>query len=297
MLLALGSALGQTRPPVQVLVIADGCRDGTQEAVRALADPRIEVLDLPKGSGYGYGNRNEALRRARGDVVAWLGDDDLWLPDHLERVGAVFDAGVADLIPATACIVHPDGAFEATWADWSVPFFRDRFMGGENRTPMAAVSHRVALALAAGGWRAEVPRAGDADLWRRLLEAGARPAASLAPTVLHFRATGREQAYADRVRQNAELARELEEPAALARLRARADRAVNERFAQTESWARGSDEWARGADLALKQAQVDAQAGHAEARRVQGTLDAIYAGGWWRLRGRVLALVRPFRRR
>ncbi len=297
LLAALRSALRQTRPPAEVLVLADGCTDGTQQAVRELADPRVEVLDLPKGAGYGYGNRNQALCRARGDVVAWLGDDDLWLPDHLERVGALFDADVADIVAATACVVHPDGAFEATGSDWSVPFYRDRFMAGENRTPMAAVSHRAAPALAAGGWREEVPQGGDADLWRRLLEAGARPAASLSPTVLHLRASGRKQEYADRVRQNAEMARALEDPAELVRLRARAERAVTALAAQTEQSARETTEWARGADLALEQARADAQAGHAEARRVQDTLDAIQAGGWWRLRARLLALARPLRRR
>lgn len=296
LLLALRSALSQTRPPAQVLVIADGCTDGTQEAVRDLADSRVEVLDLPKGAGYGYGHRNEALRRARGDAMAWLGDDDLWFPDHLERIGALLDAEVADLVTTTAVIVHPDGAFEATWSDWSVPFFRDRFMDGDNRTPMGAVAHRVASARAVGGWRAELPRRGDADLWRRLLEAGERPAASLQPTVLHFRATGREQPYADRVRQNSEFGRELQDPSSLAHLRARAERAVTERHAETEAWALETAEWARGADRAVKEALADAQASHAEARRVQGTLDAIYAGGWWRLRGRLLALAGPFRR-
>ena len=37
-LLALASALEQTRPPVRVYVVADGCTDGTQEAVHALGE-------------------------------------------------------------------------------------------------------------------------------------------------------------------------------------------------------------------------------------------------------------------
>jgi glycosyltransferase involved in cell wall biosynthesis len=49
--LALETALGQTRPPDRVIVVADGCTDGTPDAVRALGDARVEVLDLPKGPG------------------------------------------------------------------------------------------------------------------------------------------------------------------------------------------------------------------------------------------------------
>ena len=95
-LLALASALEQTRPPKRVIVVADGCTDGTQEAVRALGDDRVEVLDRPKGFGAGYAHRNEVLERAGEGIVAWLADDDLWLPDHLERAGELFDAGAAD---------------------------------------------------------------------------------------------------------------------------------------------------------------------------------------------------------
>ena len=72
-LLALASALEQSRPPARVLVVADGCTDGTQEAVRALGDDRVEVLDRPKGRGAGYAHRNEVLERAGGGTVAWLG--------------------------------------------------------------------------------------------------------------------------------------------------------------------------------------------------------------------------------
>ena len=90
-LMSIESALEQSRSPIEVIVVADGCTDGTQKAIEDLGDERAIVLDLPKGPGYGYSNRNEALRAARGDVISWLGDDDLYLPDHLLRVGEVFD--------------------------------------------------------------------------------------------------------------------------------------------------------------------------------------------------------------
>jgi glycosyltransferase involved in cell wall biosynthesis len=305
MLLALASALAQTREPAQVLVVADGCSDGTVEAVRALGDARVEVLDLPKGPGYGYGHRNEALRRATGDVVAWLADDDLWLTDHLERVGELFDAGVADLVSTPACIVHEDDGFEVTWIDWGIPFYRERFLGGENRIPSSAVSHTLRAAVSVGGWRPELPRAADMDLWQRMLRAGARPVATCAPTVLHFRAAGRDQDYADRVVQNRRFAERLRRPHDHALVRTEMYRALHARIGQFEQWARAADKAKSDVDAAILRAheeiarsRADADAAtlraHDEAARLRSeteralhTLDAIYAGGWWRLRGRL----------
>ena len=105
-LLAARSALRQTRPPLEVVVLCDGCSDGTVDAVRAVGDPRLTAIDLPKANGYGYGHRNLALERARGTVILWLGDDDLLLPDHLERIGERWDERDVDLVTAPAAVVY-----------------------------------------------------------------------------------------------------------------------------------------------------------------------------------------------
>jgi glycosyltransferase involved in cell wall biosynthesis len=87
LLLAVRSALMQTRPPEQVIVLCDGCTDGSADAVRELGDKRVEAIGLAKLPGYAYAHRNRSLELARGEAIIWLGDDDLLLPDHLERVG------------------------------------------------------------------------------------------------------------------------------------------------------------------------------------------------------------------
>jgi len=130
LLVALESVRLQTRPPAQVIVVADGCTDGTQEAVRALGDDRVEVLDLPKGPGRGWVHRNAAIERAIGDIVAYIGDDDLYLPDHLERIGRLHDAGDFGVVQATTALVHPEGDFEPYWLDLAVDWMRERFVSG-----------------------------------------------------------------------------------------------------------------------------------------------------------------------
>ncbi len=212
--LATRSALAQTRPPARVIVLCDGCTDGSVAALRALRDARLEVRDLPKLPGYGYAHRNTVLDDARGGVVLWLGDDDLLLPDHLERLGEYWDLGGADVVSSPAVAVDPGDALEWTGADWGVPAARAS-LAEANTNAMSTVSVRADLVRAVGGWDPGLARAADWDLWRRCLAAGAVAWTTDEPTVLHFRATGREQAWADRVRQNTTWAQRIADPDAL----------------------------------------------------------------------------------
>ena len=322
-LLAVRSALAQTRPPEQIIVLCDGCDDGTAEAVRSLGSPLADAIELPKAPGYAYGHRNRSLELARGEVIVWLADDDLLTPNHLELIGALWDRGQFELVQCDAALVYPDDALGWFCGDWSIPQGRAR-LAITNTNPMAAVSVRVDVARAAGGWDVTVPQAADWDLWRRVVDRGARTARSPEPTVLHFRATGRQQPWAERVRQNTAWLERICDPARSAELRdmlvgARSlwEEHILEELTATHSVVAGQrtelaavhNEFARvhkelvtvheqlamlgeqSATLrhALMTAEVQAAA-HAE------TLNRIYAGRWWRLRGRVAPVLRVYRR-
>ena len=282
--LAIESALGQTRPPLEVIVCCDGCRP---EAVRMLSglDGPVRVLDLPKARGFGYGNRTTAMAEAKGEVVAWLADDDLYLPDHLERIGEVFDAGGVDVVQATCCHIRADGFMEAMGYDWNVPFIRERFLAGEKLSPpIGGVAHRVDTGQAAGGWSTEIEREGDVEFWRRLIQAGTSAIIGT-PTVLHLRGTGRAQTPAERVEQNRALLARMQDPHELARLRAEMAHAIYRRLA---------DHQQEGHHLGLEVAALRTQleGATAQAEELRGALDRTYNGGWWRLRARVLPLLR-----
>ncbi len=216
--LAARSILAQEHGPEQLIVLCDGCTDGTEAALAELDDERVVPLSLPKLPGYAYGHRNVALERARGTAIVWLGDDDLLLPDHLERLGALWDTGRYDLVTAPAAVVQPDDTLEWCGENWGLE--RNRVaLQRDNTNVMASVSVRVSLARTAAGWDQSMPRAGDWDLWKRVLAAGARAGAAGEPTVLHFRATGRVQPWPDRVRQNTAWSVRLADPMALAGIR------------------------------------------------------------------------------
>lgn len=86
---ALDSALGQTCPPAEVLVVDDGSPDDLAAAVRPY-EGRVALLSKPNGGAASA--RNWGLDRARGEFVAFLDADDEWEPHKLERQLALFRA-------------------------------------------------------------------------------------------------------------------------------------------------------------------------------------------------------------
>ncbi|RYJ03107.1 MAG: glycosyltransferase family 2 protein [Acetobacteraceae bacterium] len=96
---AIASALAQTQPGVEVIVVDDGSADTTWETVLAWAeaDPRVVALRQPRQSGPSAA-RNAALDVARGRWVALLDADDLFAPDRLARMIRHAEETGADLL-------------------------------------------------------------------------------------------------------------------------------------------------------------------------------------------------------
>ncbi len=89
--LSLATALTQTVEDVEVLVIEDGRDTASRNVVREAADPRVRWMGLRHPAGSQSGPNAHGLRRARAPVVAYLGHDDVWHPEHLAGLLAVLD--------------------------------------------------------------------------------------------------------------------------------------------------------------------------------------------------------------
>lgn len=89
---AVDSALAQTRPPKQIVVVDDGSKDGSQDVLRQRYgdDPRVTLLFCENGGQLVAFQRGLAATDA--DVVCFLDADDRWEPAHLEKIGALYDA-------------------------------------------------------------------------------------------------------------------------------------------------------------------------------------------------------------
>ena len=81
---AVGCALSQTYSNLEVVVVIDGPDSATLEVLGALNEPRLRIVALPENVG-GSEARNQGVRKARGEWIAFLDDDDEWLPEKTEK--------------------------------------------------------------------------------------------------------------------------------------------------------------------------------------------------------------------
>ncbi len=77
------SALSQTYDPIEVIVVVDGPDKATVRTLSRVHDPRFRTVALPTNAGPADA-RNAGVDEARGPWVAFLDDDDEWLPQKLE---------------------------------------------------------------------------------------------------------------------------------------------------------------------------------------------------------------------
>lgn len=72
---SVSSALGQTMPDLQLVVVDNGSTDDTVDLVKALADRRVTIVHSPTNRG-ASGGRNAGLAVATGKYVGFLDSDD-----------------------------------------------------------------------------------------------------------------------------------------------------------------------------------------------------------------------------
>lgn len=88
---AISSVLAQTHSNLQLIVIDDGSTDQTIDLVESFTklDPRVTLIALAENSGGPAMPRNEGIACAKGEFVAFIDADDIWLPHKLSLQLAV----------------------------------------------------------------------------------------------------------------------------------------------------------------------------------------------------------------
>lgn len=172
LLRALGSVRAQTWSAIEIIVIDDGSTDATATRLNefAAADPPIRTIrnDRPRG---GAAARNQGIAAATGRWIAFLDDDDVWLPTKIERQVVLLDSDPS--ASAVSCWYYYKAGFRGTRlrrvqpVETSQELLRGNSLGGASVCLASAGTLRRI-----GGFDDELRSAQDWDLWLRLSREG-----------------------------------------------------------------------------------------------------------------------------
>lgn len=104
LLRALESAFRQTWRGLEVIVVVDGPDPDTVAVLQTVDDPRLRVIQNPR-SLTAAGARNAGIDLARGEWIAFLDDDDEWMPEKLTKQLAYAGRHGPALITCLSCVV------------------------------------------------------------------------------------------------------------------------------------------------------------------------------------------------
>ena len=209
------SALAQTLEEIELFIVGDGVPDVTREIVGELSqDERVRFFDNPKGPRHGETYRHAALREARGEIVCYLSDDDLWFPEHIAYMRHLL--GNADFAHTLSLYIDGRGEIACNIGDLAMPTYREFLLSGGNFFALSCAAHTIEMyRRLPHSWRttpAGIPT--DLYMWRQFLsDPGCRATGGTRPTVLHFPSPlRRDQLPADRLTELEEWSSNLQDP-------------------------------------------------------------------------------------
>jgi glycosyltransferase involved in cell wall biosynthesis len=179
---ALGSLRDQTFADFEAWIVGDCCTDDSERIVRGFRDERFNWLNLSQHAGTQSTPNNEGLRRAGGRYIAYLGQDDLWLPWHLAALVATLESAAADFAHAVTAWIGPDGPMWAVGAPGIKRTYATRFI------PPSSWLYRREVVGMCGPWPDPQGQIGGVDfvLQRRAYQAGCHFASTDEISVLKF---------------------------------------------------------------------------------------------------------------
>ena len=196
---AMRSVLAQTFRDLELIVVDDASADGSADLVERCNDPRARVVRLTKNGGVSRA-LNEGIAVARGEWVAFLGDDDEWLPELLGRLTARVDAGggAFSLVYSNAR-VEPAAAAPERAPHLPEGDVLDDLLNGTMQLYTSACIVRRTVLLEFGGFDEAIRQGEDWDLWLRMASVSHRFAVVPEPLAVIHRRHGLSQLTDDRV--------------------------------------------------------------------------------------------------
>lgn len=171
---AIESALAQTWPNKEVIVVDDGSTDGSLEVIRSFGD-RIHWETGPNRGGNVA--RNRLLQLATGEWLQYLDADDYLLPNKIaEQLGRGLPAGEVDVLYAPVTLEHVVPGQSPRREEQAIPTPRGPWilLARWLLPQTSAGLWRRSAIESVGGWKPDQPCCQEHELYFRLLKANKR---------------------------------------------------------------------------------------------------------------------------
>ncbi|MBI5311424.1 MAG: glycosyltransferase family 2 protein [Actinobacteria bacterium] len=221
---AIESVRRQSIEDWEHVIVGDGCVEAAREIATRYAaeDPRASFIDNVKGERHGERHRHEAIQRTSGELICYIGDDDLWFGDHLARLLDLVEG--VDFAHSVTVAAFADGSYYPHFVDLNLPYYRERMLIGDNWiSPTTVVHRRDAYERLPLGWSPSAENVyADLVVWQQFLrnpEMRFRGSGVVTAVNLPRHDPTRQQGEEARIGQLREWAARLADPTAAAQVR------------------------------------------------------------------------------
>lgn len=169
---AILSAMEQTFRDREIIVVSNGESPNCEARSLKIAEmARAKWLCLRKGNVSAA--RNLGISASAGDWIAFLDDDDIWLPEKLERQALAAERSGADMIVCDRVEFWPDGRESVVRRrpPEGMSYLKALNFGKWTALPSAVLVRKAAI-IAAGEFDPRFSCCEDGDAWRRIAWTG-----------------------------------------------------------------------------------------------------------------------------
>jgi len=167
---AIKSVLNQTFKNFELIIVDDGSTDNTKEIIKEFQkrDPRIKYI-WQENFGAPAGPKNTGIKNSKGEYIAFLDDDDEWLPEKLEKQIELFEDNIG-FVGCNILIVDQISQLLKKFKMPEYPYkiFFEKLLGGDFTFTSSIVVVKREVLDEFGFFDENLKFGDDWDLWLRI---------------------------------------------------------------------------------------------------------------------------------